>query len=73
MAKIAEAISAWGQKNISGSGVMTRATDQYNHMQAALQELLTAPWAQMDIPEPGANLPAQDASSGARGALPSST
>ncbi len=45
MTTIADEIRAWGDKNIRNTGVMTRNTDCYNHMQEALLELLQAPWA----------------------------
>lgn len=44
METIADRIRAWARKNVQNSGVMTRNTDAYNHMTAAVEELLAEHW-----------------------------
>lgn len=47
MTTIRDEIDAWARTNIQGATVMTRNTDAYNHMQAAVAELLEKPWANL--------------------------
>lgn len=51
---IRDRINAWGDQYVRNSGVMTRNTDCYNHMQEALQKLTSEPWASLVL---GADMP----------------
>lgn len=62
MAKIADKIREWADKNVRGSNAVTRDADAYNAISAAVQELLAQPWAQMEIPDGPTLAPAEEKS-----------
>lgn len=49
MPTIREEIEAWERTHIKGATAMTKNTEAYNHMQAAVQELLQKPWVNLVI------------------------
>lgn len=49
MATIRDRINAWADENVRNAGVMTRSTEAYNHMQEAVQKLLSEPWVELSI------------------------